>query len=73
LDEIKEVELGFTCGTNGREGRRQLAIPTLRWEDIIKMDLECIRWNSVNWTPVAHHRTDKWQDHVNTVMNVWAL
>jgi hypothetical protein len=43
LDEIKEVELGCTCGTSGREGRRPLAIPTRRWEDIIKMDLEYVK------------------------------
>jgi hypothetical protein len=72
LDEVKEVELGFTCGTNGREGRSPIPIPTHRWEDIIKIGLECIRWDNVNWTPVAHHRTDKWRALVNMVMNIWA-
>jgi hypothetical protein len=55
-DQIKENEVGGTCGTHGRgekrvqglvgkpEGKRLLGGPRRRWEDGIKMDLTKIGW-----------------------------
>jgi hypothetical protein len=55
-DQIKENEMGGTCGTNGRgekrvqslvrkpEGKRPLGRPRRRWDDGIRMDLEEIGW-----------------------------
>jgi len=55
------------------EGKRQLRRPRRRWEDNIKMDLqevgsEGMDW--IHWINVAQDR-DRWQAVVNAVMNMW--
>jgi hypothetical protein len=51
------------------EGRRPLARPRRRWEDIIKMDLREIGFGDVDWANLAQDR-DRWRALVNTVMNL---
>jgi hypothetical protein len=53
--------MGRECSTHGEkkiayrilvgktEGKRPLRRPRLSWEDNIKMDLEKIGWNGVDW------------------------
>jgi hypothetical protein len=40
----------------------------LRWEDNIKMDLQDV-WGGMDWIDLAQDR-DRWQAHVNAVMNL---
>jgi hypothetical protein len=51
------------------EGRRPLERPRHRWEDNIKMDLQEVGWEGVDWIDMAQDR-DRWQALVNAVMNL---
>jgi hypothetical protein len=51
------------------EGKRQLRKPKRRWEDIIRLDLRKIGWESVNSIHQAQDR-DQWRSVVNTSMNL---
>jgi hypothetical protein len=51
------------------EGKRPLGRPRCRWVDNIKMDLEEIGWNGMDWIELAQDR-DQWRALVNTVMNL---
>jgi hypothetical protein len=48
------------------EGRRPLARPRRRWEDIIKMDLQGEGVVGTGWSGI---RIDRWRALVSTVMN----
>jgi hypothetical protein len=50
------------------EGKRPLGRPRRRLEDNIKMDLEEIGIDGVNWIRLAQDRV-QWRAFVNTVMN----
>jgi hypothetical protein len=54
------------------EGRRLLGRPRHRWEDNTGMDLGEIGFGVVDWINLAQDR-DRWQDLVNTVMNLRVL
>jgi hypothetical protein len=54
------------------EGNRQFGRPRCRWEDNIRMDLQEIGWEGMNWIHMAQYRV-QWQDLVNTVMNLRVL
>jgi len=49
------------------EGKGQLARP--RWEDNIKMDLQEVGCEGMDWADLAEDR-DRWQALVNAVMNL---
>jgi hypothetical protein len=51
------------------EGRRPLGRPRRRWEDNIKMDLQEVGWEDVDWINKAQDR-DRWRAVVNVVMNL---
>jgi hypothetical protein len=51
------------------EGRKPLERPRRRWKDNIKMDLQEVGWERVNWIGMAQDR-DRWRALVNTVMNL---
>jgi hypothetical protein len=51
------------------EGRRPLGRPRHRWEDNIKMDLQEVEWEGVDWIDVAQDR-DRWQALVNAAKNL---
>jgi hypothetical protein len=51
------------------EGRRPLGRPRRRWEDNIKMDLQEVGWECVDWIDMAQDR-DRWRALVNAVMNL---
>jgi hypothetical protein len=50
------------------EGKRQLERPRRRWADNIRMDLEEIGWDGVDWIDVAQDR-NQCLTLVNTVLN----
>jgi hypothetical protein len=51
------------------DGRRPLGRPRRRWEDNIKMDLQEVGWEGVDWIDMAQDR-DRWRAVVNEVMNL---
>jgi hypothetical protein len=54
------------------EGKRSLGRPRCRWENIIKMDLQEVRWGRIDWIDMAQNR-NRWQALVNAVMNLQVL
>jgi hypothetical protein len=62
-----EVHKGFWWG-DLREGDHLEY--KCRWKDNIEMDLQEVRWGSMDWTDLAVDR-NRWQALVNTVMNLW--
>ena len=51
------------------EGKRPLWRPRRRWKDTIKMDLQNVECDDVDWIELAEDR-DKWRALVNAVMNL---
>ena len=52
------------------EGKRPLGRPKLGWEDNIKMDLQEVECECMDWIELAEDR-DRWWACVNAVMNLW--
>ena len=50
------------------DGKRPLGIPSRRWEDNIKMDLQEVLRGCGDWIELAQDR-DRWRAFVSTVMN----
>ena len=50
------------------EGKKLLGRPKHRWEDNIKIDLQEVRCEGMDWIDLAEDR-DRWRALVNTVMN----
>jgi hypothetical protein len=46
------------------EGKRPVGLPRPRWEDNIKMDLQGIGWEGLDWIDLAQDR-DNWLALVN--------
>jgi len=51
------------------EGKRPLGRPRLRWEDNIKMDLQEVGCEGMDWIELVQDR-DRWWALVNAVMNL---
>jgi hypothetical protein len=51
------------------EGKRPLGRPWCRWEDNIKMDLQAVGYEDMDWMKLALDR-DRWQALLNAVMNL---
>ena len=51
------------------EGKRPLGRPRRRWEDNIKMDLQEVGCEGMDWIELAQY-TDRWRALVNAVMNL---
>ena len=51
------------------EGKRPLGKPRRKWEDNIKMDLQEVRCEGVDWIELAQDR-DRWRARVDAVMNL---
>ena len=49
------------------EGKRPLGRPRLRWEDIIKMNLQEVECGDMDWIKLAQDR-GRWQEVVNLVV-----
>jgi len=49
-------------------GKRQFGIPRHRWEDNIKMDLQEVGCEGMDWIELAQDR-DRWRALVNALMN----
>ena len=51
------------------EGKRLMGRPWCRWEDNIKMDLQAVGCEGMDWIKLAQDR-DRWQALLNVVMNL---
>ena len=51
-----------------REGKRPLGKPMRRWENNINMDLQSMRWGSLDWIDLAQDR-DRSRLLVHAAMN----
>ena len=51
------------------EGKRPFRRPRPRWEDNIKMDLQEMGCEIMDWIDLAQYR-DRWRPLVNAVMNL---
>jgi len=51
------------------EGNKSLGRPRSRWEDNIKIDLQEVGCEGVDWIELAQDR-DRWRAVVNAVMNL---
>jgi hypothetical protein len=51
------------------EGKRPLGRPRRRWEDNIKMDLQEVGCEGMDWIELAQDG-DRWRAIVNAVMNL---
>jgi len=51
------------------EGKRPLGRPRRRWEDNIKIDLQEVGCEGMDWIDAAQDR-DRWRALVNAVMNL---
>ena len=51
------------------EGKRPLARPRRRWDDNIKMHLQEVGWEGMDWIDLAQDM-DRWRALVNAVMNL---
>jgi hypothetical protein len=51
------------------EGKTPLGTPRRKRDDNIAIDLQEVRWRSMDWIDVAQER-DRWRAFVNAVMNL---
>ena len=63
-----EGRSAFKMLTDKPTGKRPLGRPRRRWEDNIRMDLEGIGINAVNWVDSAQDR-NYWRALVNAALN----
>jgi hypothetical protein len=73
--------MGGTCSAYGgeerriqgfsgeAEGKKLLGRPRRRWEDSIKMDLQEVGCEIMDWIELVQDR-DRWRALINAVMNV---
>jgi len=51
------------------EGKKPLARPRRKWEENIKVDLQEVRWRTMDWIDLDEDRY-RWRAVVNAVMNL---
>jgi hypothetical protein len=66
---IREGRIAYRILVGRPEERRPLGRPRRRWEDNIKVDLQEVGWDGVDWIDMAPDR-DRWRVLVNAVMKL---
>jgi hypothetical protein len=80
-DQIEKNEVGGNVERMGRrnvykilvlkpEGKTPFGTSRRRWEDNIKMDLQEVRCEGMDWIELAQDR-ESWHVLVNAVMSLW--
>ena len=64
-----EVRGAYRVLVGKPEGKRPLGRPRHRWEDNIKIDLQEVGCEDMDWIQLAQDR-DRWHALVNVVMNL---
>jgi hypothetical protein len=54
------------------EGKKSLGRSRHKWEDNIKIELQDVEWEGMDWIDLAQNR-DRWQALVKTVLNLQVL
>jgi hypothetical protein len=60
----------YTVLVGKPERKKPLGRPRRRWEDNIKMDIQEVKWEGMDWIDVAQDR-DRWRALVNAVVIFW--
>ena len=68
-DRMEEGRSAFKILTDKPTEKRPSGRPRNRWEDNIRMDLEEIGNNAVNWVDSAQDK-DYWRAHVNAALKL---
>ena len=66
---VRERRGSYRVLVGNPEGNRPLGRPRRRWVDNIKMDLEEVGCEGMDWIELAQNR-DTWRALVNAVMNL---
>jgi hypothetical protein len=66
---IGEMRNAYKILVRKPESKRLLRRPRCKWEDNIRMDLDGIGWEGVDWMHLAEDR-DQWWALVNMVVNL---
>jgi hypothetical protein len=64
-----EVTVVYRVLVGKLEGKRMLRRPRLRWEDNIRMDLQEVGCECVDWIGLARNK-DRWRALMNALMNL---
>jgi hypothetical protein len=64
-----EVRGAYRILVGRPEGTISFGRPRCRWEDNIKMDLQEVGWEAMDWIDMAKVR-DRWRALVSAVMNL---
>ena len=66
---MRESRGGYRVLAGKPEGKRPLRKSRRRWEDNIKINLQEVGCEGMDWIDLAQDR-DRWRVHVNVVMNL---
>jgi hypothetical protein len=66
---MEETRGEYTVLTGKPEGKRPLARHRHKWEVNMKMDLQEVEWEGMDWIDLAQER-DRWRTLVNAVINL---
>ena len=70
VERMRESRGGYRVLVGKPEGKRPLRKSRRGWEDNIKMDLQEVGCESIDWIDLAQDR-DSWRALVNAVMILW--
>jgi hypothetical protein len=66
VEEMRNASEVWLGNLEGRDHSEDMDV----WEDYVRMDLEEMGWEGVDWMHLAQDR-DQWQAVVNMVMKLW--
>jgi hypothetical protein len=70
LARTEDRRVAYRVLVGSLERKRSLGTPRRRWEDNIKIDLQEVGWEGLDWIDQAQYR-DRWWALLNAVMYLW--